>query len=137
MAPRSRWTTEEKLRLLACVDYCRQHELDFEHNLPAMLAHQGFNRAWNAITHALTALAGGKRKALSSFKAQGSTFALLSAQNGTALSTYARAAAASALTSDSSLPAPSSSTVAEADEVDGGLEIPTQRERTIKVLDLS
>jgi hypothetical protein len=130
------WTIEEKLRLLACVDYCRQYDLDFENTLPGMLARQGFTHTWRRITSCLRILARGKGKTLTSFRAQGSAFAPLSAQHRTELSTYASAATASVSKSGSNPPAPSSSTVADTDKAERDSEVLAQRQQTTEVRDL-
>jgi hypothetical protein len=131
------WTPEEKLRLLACVDHCQQNSLDLKDALPKMLAHQGFSRGWHGIYYTLRALAGGKKNALTSFRAQGSAFAVLPAEQRIELSTYAAAAATSALAFVPGSPAPSSSTVARASEADRESEASSQDRQPTEVRDLS
>jgi hypothetical protein len=116
MAPTNAWSTEEKLRLLASIDYCSQHNLALHHSLPKMLAHQGVERNWRAINSMIYRLGEkGAGTSLSVWRKQGSGVAALSDADRARVATLIHDAATSAAVLSLNLTVSSSHTALDSD----------------------
>ncbi|KAL5117045.1 hypothetical protein ACEQ8H_005004 [Pleosporales sp. CAS-2024a] len=67
---RAKWTDDDKMLLLACIDECVDHGYKFELSLPRMLQSQGHDRSWNSICAILLKLV--PRGGIGSFRESGS-----------------------------------------------------------------
>jgi hypothetical protein len=84
-----RWVSDEQMFMLACVDHCREQELDFETNIRTLLAsHTGHTRTWGANKEALRSLFGRAPQALAGYLSRGSAFRASNAEELAAISSH-------------------------------------------------
>jgi hypothetical protein len=134
MAPPNLWSTEEKLRLLASIDYCCQHDLTFHHSLPKMLAHQGVERNWRAINSIIYRLGEkGAGTSLSVWRKQGSRVATLSDADRARIATLLPDAARSAAVLNLNLTASSSHVALNSNSHDNASEGSVLRDKSSEV----
>jgi hypothetical protein len=133
MPPGGKWSNEEKLRLLACIDHCQQNDLEFNEFIPKMLAHQGVERTWRAICHTLKSLANNVSGSLASFKEHGSRFAVISKADRAQVSALLPEAATSAAILNRNAAASSSRTVSDPDSNYAASERSVTRDESAKV----
>jgi hypothetical protein len=124
MGPVNTWSTEEKLRLLASIDYCHLKGLHFPRSLPRMLAHQGVDRNWSGISAFMYRLGdkGSGPSAFISLQKQGSGAVTLSDADRARVATLFHEAAASAVTLNRNLTASSSDTALDSNSYDNASE---------------